>query len=279
MRGANISEAFRRVWARPWLVAALALTNVGLTVLLSSPLGAVLAPLVDRRPAASVMVGGNDGLWFELLLNHVEIGYVASAAIGAGVLVYGILSWVLDGGVLAALALDGERRARGAGAVLGESGRRAGRMLTLGLLGTLLRVVPLLFGGIAWALAHAMIRGRTFQPFLNIAMLALAAAALTWTTVSMAVDYARGLSLDDDRTRSWRLLGRGIKLLFTRRAATLQLVAFSMAAWLAVLVVYWLFASHLTALILLTLLRLAAAVARVTVTMTTLTAAARVARA
>ena len=277
--GANISEAFRRVWARPWLLMALALTNVGLAVLMSAPLSAVLGMLLDHRPAAAAMAGGDDGLWIEFLSDHADVVVVASVAMGAGVLIYGLLSWILDGGVLAALALDGERRARGAAAVLAESARRSGRMVTLGLFGLGLRVVPLLFGAVAWQLAHVMIKGRTFQPFLNIAMLALAAAALTWTTVSMAVDYARGLSLDDDRTRSWRLVGRGLKLLFTKRAATLQLVAFSMAAWLAILIVYWLFAGHLTALILLTLLRLAAAVARVTVTMTTLTAAARVARA
>lgn len=279
MRGANISEAFRRVWARPWLLMALALTNVGLAVLMSAPLSAVLSVLLDHRPAAAAMAAGDDGLWIELVSSHFEFVVVASVAMGAGVIIYGLLSWFLDGGVLAALALDGERRARGAGAVLAESVRRSGRMLTLGLMGTVLRVVPLVFGALAYKIAHAVITGRTFQPNLMMSMLALAAAALTWTTVSMAIDYARGLSLDDAQTRSWRLLARGLKLLFTRRGATLELVAFAMAAWLAVAVVYWLLAGHLTALLLLTLLRLAAVVARVTITLTTLTAAARVARA
>jgi hypothetical protein len=279
MRGANISEAFRRVWGRPWLLMALALTNVGLAVLMSAPLSAVLSMLLDRRPAAAAMAGGDDGLWIELLTNHTEVVVVASVAMGAGVIVYGLLSWILDGGVLAALALDGERRARGAGAVLAESARRSGRMLTLGLMGTVLRVAPLFFGAVAYWIAHAVISGRTFQPNLMMSMLALAAAALTWTTVSMAIDYARGLSLDDAQTRSWRLLARGLALLFTRPGATLQLVAFSMAAWLAVAVLYWVLAGHLTALLLLTVLRLAAVVARVAITMTTLTAAARVARA
>lgn len=279
MRGAEIRAAFDRVWARPWLLVGLALTNIGLTVLLSAPLSATLAALLDQRPAATAMVGGDDGLWFEFLANHVGVAAVASVAIGGGVLLYGLLSWILDGGVLAALALDGDRRARGAGEVLGESARRAGRMLTLGLFGTLLRVVPLLFGGLAYAVARAVIRGRTFQPGLMTSMLALAAAALAWSSVSVAIDYARGLSLDDAQTRSWRLLARGVKLLFARPAATLQLVAFSMAAWLAVAVVYSIVAGHLGAIFLLTMLRLFAVVARVAITMTTLTAAARVARA
>lgn len=279
MRGANISEAFRRVWSRPWLVAALALTNIGLAMVLSAPLSAMLAALLDYRPAAVQMVAGDDALWVSFFAQHAGIAGVAAVAAGGGVLIYGVLSWILDGGVLAALAFDGDRRALGAGEVLRESSGRAGRMLKLGLMGMLLRVVPALFGAIAYGIAHAVIKGRTFQPNMMMSMLALAAAAVAWTAVSVAIDYARGLSLADDRTRSWRLLGRGVKMLWTRRGATLQLVAFAMAAWLAVGVSYWMIAGKLGGvLFILTVLRLAAVVARVMLTMTTLTAAARVAR-
>jgi len=278
MRGANISEAFRRVWARPWLLMALALTNVGVAVLMSAPLSSMLAVLLDHRTAATAMAAGDDALWIEFIGDHAAVMAVASVALAGGVILYGLLSWILDGGVLAALALDGERRAVGASGVLAQSADRAGRMVKLGLMGTLLRVVPLAFGALAYAIAHAVIKGRTFQPNMMTSMLALAAAALAWTAVSVAIDYARGLSLDDPQTRSWRLLARGVRLLFARRAATLQLVAFSMAAWLAVGVIYWLIAGHLGALAVLTLVRLFAVVARVAITMTTLTAAARVAR-
>ena len=277
--GANISEAFRRVWARPWLLAALALTNIGLAMLMSAPLSAVLATLLDHRPAAAAMAAGDDGLWLSFFIEHTPVLVLASVAAVGGVIVYGLLSWILDGGVLAALALDGERRALGAGEVLAQSATRAGRMVKLGLLGALLRVVPLAFGTLAYGIARMVISGRTFQPNLMTSMLALAAAALTWTSVSVAIDYARGLSLEDAQTRSWRLLARGVRLLFTRRAATLQLVAFSMAAWLAVGVVYWVVAGGIGALVVLTLVRLLAVFARVAITMTTLTAAARVARA
>jgi hypothetical protein len=279
MSGANISEAFRRVWARPWLLMALALTNVGLAVVMSAPLSAMLSTLLDHRPAAAGMVAGDDGLWFEFLFDHADLAAVASVAVAGGVILYGLFSWILDGGVLAALALDGDRRARGGGAVLAQSAERAGRMIKLGLLGTLLRLIPLGIGAIAYGIAHAVIKGRTFQPNMMTSMLALAVAAVAWTKISVAIDYARGLSLEDPQTRSWRLLARGVKLLWQRRAASLQLVAFSMAAWLAVGVIYWLVAGHLAALVLLTLLRLFAVVARVAITMTTLTAAARVARA
>jgi hypothetical protein len=225
------------------------------------------------------MAAGDDGLWIEFLASHREAAAVASVALGGAVLLYGLFSWILDGGVLAALALDGERRARGGGEVLRESAQRARRMLTLGLFGTLLRIIPLALGGLAYAIAHALISGRTYQPMLMTSMLSLAATALAWTSVSVAIDYARGLSLDDPKTRSWRLLAGGLKLLFQRRAATLQLVAFPIAAWLAVAVIYGLVASHISALPLLTLVRLFAVVARVAITTTTLTAAARVARA
>jgi hypothetical protein len=279
MRGANISEAFRRVWSRPWLVAALALTNIGLAMVLSAPLSAMLAALLDYRPAAAHMVAGDDGLWISFFTKNAGVAAVAAVSAGAGVLIYGVLSWVLDGGVLAALAFDGDRRVRGAGDVLRESALRAGRMLKLGAMGLVLRVVPALFGAIAYGVAHAVIKGRTFQPNMMMSMLALAAAAVAWTAVSVAIDYARGLSLADDRTRSWRLLGRGVKMLWTRRGATLQLVAFAMAAWLAVGVLYWVVAGKIgSVLFILTVLRLSAVVARVMLTMTTLTAAARVAR-
>ncbi len=279
MRGANISEAFRRVTERPWLLLALVALNTGLAVLLTAPLSAMLSQLLDQRPAATAMLAGDDGLFAELIADHFEVFAVAAVAAGAGVLVYGLLSWVLGGGVLAALALDGERRARGAAEVLAASARLAGRMIKTGLFGLVLRVVPLLLGAVAYAIAHAVIRGRTFQANMATSMLALVAAAVAWTTVSIAVDYARGLALDDATTRTWRLMAHGLRMLWTRRAATLQLIAFGLAAWLAVGVGYFFAAGHVTAPLVLTLLRLVAVVARVAITMTTMTAAARVARA
>ncbi|HEY2745558.1 MAG TPA: hypothetical protein VGL86_13070 [Polyangia bacterium] len=276
--GANISEALRRVWARPWLLVALALTNIGLSYLLTAPLSAMLASLLDKRPAAAQMAAGDDGLWFEFLRNHIEVSVAATMALGAGVVVYSVLSWILDGGVLAALALDGERRARGGAAVLAESASRARRMIVIGLFGLVLRVLPALFGGLGYAVARVAIKGRTFQPNVEISMIALVFAALAWTAVSIAIDYARGLSLDDRQTRSWRLVARGVRLVFARGSATLQLIAFTLAAWLALALVYWLIASHLSAMPLVSLVRLLAVFARVAITLTTLTAAARIAK-
>jgi hypothetical protein len=278
--GANLSEAFRRVTARPWLLLGLAGLNVGLTVVLTAPLSALLSSLLDLHPAAAVMVSGSDdGLMAELLGAHPEVLAVAAAALSAGAIVWGLLSWVLAGGVLAALALDGDRAAHGAAALLAESARRSGRMIKLGLFGLPLRLIPALVGGGGLALLRAIIRGRTFQPMSLAAMGALVLAAVAWATVTVAVDYARGLALDDTQTRSWRLVARGLKLAFVRRTATLQLIAFSIAAWLAVGVIYYWLAGHLSALLILTVLRLLSVVARTAITCTTFTAAARVARA
>ena len=277
-QGANLSEAFRRVTSRPWLLAALALTNIGLALLLSSPLSAMLSELLDLRPAASAMLqNGDDGLAVELLTDHPELNLGAAAAAASGALLYGLFSWILSGGVLAALVLDGERRARGAHQVLAASAQRAGRMITLGLFGVRLRLIPLVIGGVGMMLMRAIVKGRSFPQSSLTVMITLVIAGVAWSAVSVAIDYARGLSLDDPQTRSWRLLARGLKLALTRRTATLQLIAFSMAAWLAVGVLYFTLANHIPVLFVLTLLRLLAVVARAAITATTLTAAARVA--
>jgi hypothetical protein len=125
---------------------------------------------------------------------------------------------------------------------------------------------------------HAVVKGRTYQPMSMVAMLSLVVAAVVWVLISVALDYARGLSLDDAQTRSWRLVARGLKLALARRTATLQLIAFSLAAWLAVGVIYFGIAGGVQLLLVLTVLRLVCVAARATITMTTMTAAARVAR-
>ena len=89
-------------------MAALALTNIGLAMVLSAPLSAMLAALLDYRPAAAQMVAGDDGLWISFFMRAPRRRGGRLGGAGAGVLIYGVLSWVLDGGALAALALDGE---------------------------------------------------------------------------------------------------------------------------------------------------------------------------
>src|SRR5258708_26998178 len=101
--GANLSEALSRVTSRPWLLVLLAALNVALSFLLSFPLAAMLASIIDPRPAATVMASGADhGYTIELLTDHPELLMVAMVALGMGVLLWGLLSWILTGGVLAA---------------------------------------------------------------------------------------------------------------------------------------------------------------------------------
>ena len=279
MRGAEIREAFARVWARPWLVAALALTNIGVSVVMTAPLSAMLAMLLDKRPAAAAMAAGNDGLWMEFLTAHTEVATVASVALVAGVVVYGLLSWVLDGGVLAALAFDDERRARGAGAVLGESGARASRMLTIGLFGALAAYDP------AAARRHRLRhRARRHQrPHLP----ADAADVGGHARASPPSPGRRRRSPSTTRaayrsttrnTRSWRLrrARRGHALHPPRRdPAAPRVHARRLARRRRRLL------AHRPAplvRVFLTFLRLLTLVARVMITMTTLTAAARITR-
>src|SRR5437660_10018088 len=96
--GANLSEALSRVTSRPWLLVALAALNVGLSVLMSSPLSAMLAVLIDQRPAAALMVSGADhGYTIELLADHPELLAVAMAALGLGTVLWGPLSCIVAG--------------------------------------------------------------------------------------------------------------------------------------------------------------------------------------
>jgi hypothetical protein len=264
---------------RPRLWLLLSALNVLFSSLLVAPLSVALAAHLDLRPAATPMVAGDDGLWFELLTDHPELVSLAVGALGAGALVWGVFSWIFAGGVLGALAVDGERRALGAAQVLEVTARSAPRMLVLGALGLPLRIVPLGIGVGAFMALRSVLKAQTFGPLSVVAMAALVLFAVLWTAISIAIDYARGLSLDDTKAKSVVLVWRGIKLALTRRSATLQLVAFSIAAWLAVGVVYYWLADHVSALLILTMVRMLSVVARTAITLTTLLAAARVAYA
>ena len=97
-------EAFARVWARPRLVLALAALNVLFTIVAAHPLSSALAPAIDLRPGAGGLLSGDDGLYAELLLDNPAIGRVAASGAELAVLVYGLLAWLLAGGILATLA-------------------------------------------------------------------------------------------------------------------------------------------------------------------------------
>src|SRR5207244_1670740 len=82
--GLLMRGAIGTVLARPRLLLALALLNLATAWLTARPLSAALAPLVDKRPAATAMVGGDDGLAAELVSDHPSLVTVALASAAVG---------------------------------------------------------------------------------------------------------------------------------------------------------------------------------------------------
>jgi hypothetical protein len=277
-----LSEAVRRTMARPKLLAALVGVHVAIALLASGPLHATLAPLLDHRPAAARLLGGDDGLYGELFGDHPEILRVAGASAQGAALLYGLLAWILAGGVLAALA--GDDPAVGTVAVTAACARRAGRMVRVGLGGLIVRVAPILVAvGVGFA-ADKWLTGGGFarQVLVGVAVLVVAGGA--WSFATVAIDYARALAFFDETVKPWRCVWRGFKLALRRAPETALYAAFSGLGFALSTALYLAVALALPneptwAAALLMVLRLALAFARAFFTVATLTAAALAARA
>jgi len=222
----SVGEAAARAWRRRRLVGALALAHVVAVALASVPLDVALMPLLDGRPAASTLIRGDLGLAIELLTDHPELIAGALAAASLASLLWAIVSWALDGGVLAALVPVGEARAIGARAVLEASARRAGKMIAVGAAGLVLRLPSLAIagGGAAWVRARVEHDGGPVAT-RAIEWAAIALAFVAWALSSTAIDCARGFAFADARVSAWRAIGRGVRTVFARAAASLQLAA------------------------------------------------------
>ncbi|HZS38726.1 MAG TPA: hypothetical protein VFF06_17965 [Polyangia bacterium] len=272
-------EAIRRVTARPQLLLAVAGLHVAVALLASGPVSATLQPLLDGRPAAAGLVRGDDGLAGELFSDHPEILRVAGASAEWSALFYALLSWILVGGLLSALASDDDEHVRGPVAVAAACARHAGRMVRVGLVGLPLRLLPMAIAAGAWFAVGHFTKGRGFAELvLGAAVLALVFGG-AWSFITVSIDYARGLAFADAGLKPWRAVGRGFTFALRRFAATTKLAAFSgfgfalsTGAYLAVALALpnepaWAFVA-------LTLLRLGLVLARAFFTVSTLTAAA-----
>jgi hypothetical protein len=274
-----IAEALARVSKRPWLIVALAGLNLGIALLATLPFSAALEPILDARPAAAGLLTGDDGIFRELFADNAAVGSVAGAGAQLAVLVYGLLAWLLAGGILATLAQPGALGPReGAGGLLAASASHGWRMLKIGGAGLLLRLVPI---GLATGLYFAgkpLVAHRGLREIgLWMALLALA-FAWSWSLATVAVDYARALLIAHPHLGIFRALGRGLKLAWRRRGATAALAAFSVATFLAVTLLYHAIAYALPnpplwSFALVIVLRVATALARAFFSTTTLVAA------
>lgn len=224
-----LGDAIRRVRARPRLLLAVAGLHVAVALLASGPLSATLKPLLDGRPAAAGMMRGDDGLTIELLADHPEILRVAGASAQASALLYALVSWILVGGLLAALTRDGgdDGEARGAVAVAQACARHAGRMVRVGLLGVPLRLLPIGVGVGAWfAIGTVAHGGGLTQVVARAAATALLFGG-AWSLTTVAVDYARGVAFADGELPAWRAVARGWKRSLGHFGPAARLAAFS----------------------------------------------------
>jgi hypothetical protein len=277
-----LSVAWARVKSRPRLIVGLALINLLLTFAATRPFSAALANLIDIRPGASAMVRGNDGLLAELLTDHPEAIAAAMGGAQAVLVLWGLLAWILAGGILSTLALPAVVPARGSlRDLLAESAQHAWRMTKLGALGLTARIVPFLLGAAVWFSLKPIFAHRGFSQLATWAFLTALVFALSWAWATVAVDYARALALTEP-IKVHRAFGRGIKR--SLRAPTVTIVLFSLVGFAAITLVQAALAHALPAepawaAFVAFLLRVAAALGRTAVATTTLVAAGIATRA
>jgi hypothetical protein len=208
-----------------WLLTLLIAAGAGLPVLLS------LRSLLDERPLAAALARGQaDFLWGEIFGDHPLLAAALAGSLLAAALPAWVLSAAMAGGVLDALRRPGDPRRVTGWALLARAGQTAPAMLRLWVLGLLLRL-PLLavLGGAAVGLRHAL-AGRGMVPALVGGGALLAVAALLWSGLSVALDYARLERLGDGATgpgAARRALRRGLRRARQAPGATLGLAALS----------------------------------------------------
>ncbi len=261
--------ALRDAFSRPKLILGLALLNLVLATLAAQPFSASLVP-IDLRPAATMMMGGDDGLLAELLADHPEIMRVGMGALLGPVLLGGIFAWLLAGGILDAR--------RGLGPFLYACVEHAKRMSAIGALGLILRIFPIIIGVGSWYALRVWWRPRGLRELITSVAIVAVLSALSWSWVTAALDGARALLVAVNPPRVTAAFKSGFKLMFKRFAPLFTIAAVAVGGFVLITAAY-IFCSRLwpNGLTLLPL-KLAAAYGRAGVSVAALIAAARVAR-
>jgi hypothetical protein len=254
----------RRRWQ---LVAFLAAINLALAFAAAQPLSAALAP-IDWLPAARALVGGNDSFGIELANEHPELFRVAGAGAWMAMVLNGLFFWILAGGLL-----DPQH------GVIAGAARNARRMLKIGALGLLVRLLCVGVAVAGWFAVKPLWDDKGFGELVLAFAIAGLIAGAAWSLGSVAIDCARGLALRDPSLSVWRALGRGLRRLARRRL--LAVAAFSGFGWLALTIGYHAIAGSLPnapewSFTLLMLLRALVAFGRAFVTVVALVAAGSV---
>jgi hypothetical protein len=277
----TMTEAWARVKAQPRLILLLAALNLLFSFASLRPFDATLAASLDQRPAAWTMVRGDDGLAAELLSDHPEVAAAAMSGAETALVIYGVLGWLLAGGILAQLV---RARTSRTSDVIAASWVHGGRMLKVGAAGLLLRAIPIAIGFLSGLALRPLYHGKGWSELVTVGSVVTLVVALSWSYVSVAVDYARLFALADARLNVFRALGRALKLTVRAPAATLtvalfSLVAFALANGLHALLAHRLPEAPAASYAALTVVRIALAVARAAITTTALVAAGLVAQA
>jgi hypothetical protein len=220
-----LHSAWARLKAQPQLLALLWAAHLIVVFAATRPFDAALSASLDHRPAAWALLRGDDGLLGELLSDHPALPAAAASGAQVAMLLWGLASWILAGGILAWFA-----RARGGTLtlVIGSSVAHAVRMLMVGAAGLLLRIVPLLAGGLVLAVLRPMYHDKGWSQLVATGSLLVLVVAVSWAWVSVTIDYARLLVVADAQLNVFRALGRATKLALRARRSTGSVVLFSL---------------------------------------------------
>lgn len=220
--------------SRWWWVLALGVANFAVAWLLTAPFSAALAPLLDGRGRV------DDAVLFEVFSDHRELLGVAAAGAIAAIVIWGLFSQVV------AAWLVGVRDAA-----------QLGRVLAVGAFGVGLRAVPLLAGAVVWLGLWPLSHDRGFTQLAARVLVTAVAFAFVWSLVTVAIDYARAGAVAGPVREALRA---------ALRRPLPSLAAWSLGAHVAVTLAYHALAYVIPWFLVVTLLRIALAVARAAIT-------------
>jgi hypothetical protein len=201
-------------------ILSLALGNLIFALFAVAPLSPPLAQALDHRPAAmQVADSADDGARAELLEDHPALTAIAVESALLALLVWGALSWIAAGGLLADEHF-----------LLGCA-RHAGRMLAVGAVGLPLRLLGLAGPLLAWLILDA---AHDFTVVVIGVVAGAVAGGGLWSLATVTIDRARGQAILRPELRPWQALRAGLAASRMRRGNTLRLAAVSGVGFAAV---------------------------------------------
>jgi hypothetical protein len=223
-------RAAERTLGHPGLVLALAIAQLLAMELTSRPFSSALAPLIDKRPAAVEMVGGDDGLMLELVDNHRDLATVVLGAAPIGWLLAVLAGWLVAGAAVRRALLGARENLPTSVAATAQVS------LTIGGLGFFVRLPALLGGFAGWLVFHPEDVGG-FGHAVAAGAAALAMLAAPWAIGTVVLDYARTLAVSGARPTARRAISAALRLAWLRAGRTLTIAAVSSLLFVVAVIV------------------------------------------